>query len=57
MRMAGRKKGVRYDKILEYHECTDQDFQKFAPPTLDSESVLAAILDDPKRALFCFDWD
>ena len=57
MRMAGRKNGVIYDKILDYHECTQEDLKNFAPPTLDSERVLESILSDPNRALFCFDWD
>ena len=55
--MAGRKNGETHDIILPYHECTEEDFEHFAPPTLDSERVLNSILSDPKRGLFCLNWD
>ena len=37
--------------------CTEEDFQHFAPPTQDSQRVLNSILSDPKRGLYCFDWE
>ena len=57
MRAGGRQKSEIYEKILDYHVCTEEDFKEFAQPTLDSERVLISILNDPKRGLLCFDWE
>ena len=37
--------------------CTDEDFESFAPPTLDAARVLNSIQNDSERGLYCFDWD
>ena len=37
--------------------CTEEDLAKFAPPTFDSEKVLNKIMSNPKRGLYCFDWE
>ena len=33
MRMAGRKEGKIMETILDWHMCTEEDFEDFAPPT------------------------
>ena len=45
------------ETILDYHLCTWDDLKDFPEPTLDSQRVLNAIMNNPKRGLFCFDWD
>ena len=57
MRIAGRTDGKIFEQILDFHKCTDDDFKGFAPPTPDAARTLKKIQDDPKRALFCIDWD
>ena len=57
MRMSGRRNGELQETILDYHLCTDEDFESFAPPTLDASRVLNSIQNDPERGLYCFDWD
>ena len=55
--MSGRDGGQSVETILDFHMCTEEDFKDFPPATLDSERVLNSILTDPKRGLFCLDWD
>ena len=57
VRMSGRTDGKLVETLLDYHMCTWEDLEHFAPPTLDSERVLNSIMEDPKRGLFCFDWE
>ena len=57
MRLSGRQNGESKETIIDHHMCTEEDFKEFPPPTLDAERVLNSILEDPKRGLFCVDWD
>ena len=57
VRLAGRNNGQIFEQILDFHKCTDKDLEKFAPPTQDAERTLNKILSNPKRTLFCIDWD
>ena len=57
IRLAGRRDGKPFEEILDWHECTKQDFQQFAQPTPDAERVLSSIMSDPERALICLNWD
>ena len=57
VRMSGRTAGKSEEIILSFHVCTEEDLKYFAPPTADAGRVLNSIMADPKRALFCFDWD
>ena len=36
-RLAGKKNGISYQKILPYHTCTDEDYDQFYPVQFTSE--------------------
>ena len=55
--MSGRNQGKLHEEILDYHECSWEDFKNWPEPTFDSRRVLNSIMSDPKRGLFCFDWE
>jgi len=57
MRYTGRKDGKTRETHLDYHLCTEKDFVDFAPPTPDAGRALSSILNDPKRGLYCLDWE
>ena len=57
VRLSGREDGKSIEKRLDYHLCTEEDFKDFAEPTLDAKKKVDKILKDPKRGLYCFDWD
>ena len=57
VRTFGRDDGETTERIMDFHECTDEDLKYFAPPSNDAEQLLTKIREDPKRALFCIDWD
>ena len=57
MRISGRTDGQTREKILDFHNCTAEDLEQFAPPIIDSELLLNKIIDDPDRNLYCFDWE
>ena len=56
-RMYGRKNGQEYERILSYHNCTDADYDEFYPVKKQSAGTLKAIRNDPRRGMFCLDWD
>ena len=37
VRVAGRNDNELYEQILDYHNCTEEDFEGFAPPSPDAE--------------------
>ena len=53
----GRRKGIAYQKILPYHECTDEDYDQFYPTKKQSLLLLQSIREDPDRGMFCIDWN
>lgn len=56
-RFWGYKEGRSYERIYPYHKCTAEDFARFAPPAPEAEGLLKAYTEDPKRYLFCLDWE
>ena len=36
VRIAGRNDNELYEQILDYHNCTEEDFVEFAPPSPDA---------------------
>ena len=46
-----------YERILPYHECTDEDYAQFHPMNFGSEDEFRNIRDNPDRGFFCLDWD
>ena len=57
VRLYGSKNREKYEKIIPYHVCTSKDFEEFAPPAPEAEALLETYLTNPKRNLYCLDWD
>ena len=55
-RLAGKKNGISYQKILPYHTCTDEDYDQFYPVQTTSKKLLGKLREDPDRGLMCIDW-
>ena len=36
VRLYGKKDGKIFEKIIDHHECTEEDMAKFAPPTREA---------------------
>ena len=43
--------------MIPYHECTDEDWGKFAPTSQAYVDSMEAIKSNPTRGMFCIDWD
>ena len=43
--------------MLDYHVCTDEDYDQFYPVQKQSAATLNAIRNDPERGMLCIDWD
>ena len=46
-----------YEKLLPFHECTDEEYDSFYPISSHHKSEVKNIRDDPERGLLCIDWD
>lgn len=60
--MFGKKDGVGFERLLDYHKCTLDDYAAFAKPTPESASPLerymkAAVDENSERGLFCLNWE
>ena len=42
---------------LPYHECTDEDYNSFSPPTTRAKDILESVKADPDRRFYCIDDD
>ena len=40
VRFKGNKDGKGYEKIFDYHKCTAEDFESFAPPSPEAAGTL-----------------
>ena len=57
VRMDGFKGGEKFDRIIPYHLCTDEDWDKFPPPTKDASVSIAPILSGEYGGMYCLDWE
>ena len=57
VRVAGRRKGKDYSRVLDFHPCTDEEYDEFYPVRKAQAGMLRAMREDPERGLFCIDWD
>lgn len=57
VRIAGRNDNELFEQILDYHNCTEEDLEHFAPPSQDAARMMKKIEKDPNRSLMCLDWD
>lgn len=55
VRLDGAKDGVRFEKILSYHKCTDEDYVQFYPVGRSHAQNLESIKTEEKRGLYCVD--
>ena len=55
VRTFGFKDGVQFEEILDFHECTDDDWATFQKPDKSSFDTIAEIKRNPKRGMFCLD--
>ena len=55
IRIYGKEEGTPYEKVIDYHKCTEEDYKQFYPVSKRSSVQLAQILDNPKRGFFCAD--
>ena len=54
-RVTNKVSGKRWEHLMPYHKCTDEDLAAFPPPRKDSVNIFASIRSDPNRHLYCFD--
>ena len=57
VRLSGRRQGESQETMLDYHRCTWEDFESFAPPSNDAMNQLNSIMSDEGRGLYCLDWE
>lgn len=56
VRTFGKNRGVNYEKVLDYHNCTEEDYEQFNPIHHSSETLFREIKENPDRGLICFDY-
>ena len=49
--------GVKYEKLVDYHICTESDWEEFAPPAQQASALFSRYKNDPSRSLYCLDWE
>ena len=49
--------GVKSQKFLSLHKCTQKYWDNFAPAARGMEDQLVKIRENPKRGMYCFDQD
>ena len=54
-RIYGKKQGVRYQEVIPFHKCTEEDWLEFYEPAKGTEDQLSQVRDDPKRGMYCLD--
>ena len=57
VRLWGKRDGVRYEHILDYHKCTPAELDLFGEPSRESIAPLNNFKAGDKRYLYCLDWD
>ena len=57
VRVAGRKAGKSFAKLLNFHRCTDEEMDEFPNPTYDTQITLNKVKKDKNRGLYCLNWD
>ena len=57
-RIAGKKDGKNYERMIPYQKCSEEDFAEFAPPAPEAEGLLEIYKSGSnQRALYCLDWE
>ena len=55
-RLFGKQNGQYFERILDYHNCTEDDYAEFYPVKKQSSKALSDIKADPDRGFMCLDW-
>ena len=50
-----KENGEKFEKILPYHICTEEDYDQFYPSSKQSEDVINQIRKDSERGFVCID--
>ena len=45
------------EKILPFHDCTDEDYAQFYPIRADKKDEMDRFRKDPTQGFICLDWD
>ena len=56
-RIASQTGGESQNREIRYHKCTEEDYADFMPPNKDTIGPLERIKSNPKRGMYCFDWN
>lgn len=54
--MQGKKDGVDFEKLLDFHQCSKEELNQFPEASSDSKMLLDRYKLG-ERSLFCLDWD
>ena len=57
VREYGKRNGKSYQRVLSYHNCTEQELDEFYPIKNIQTNLLKAIKEDPERGMYCIDWN
>ena len=57
VRLAGKREGKDFQRILPHYKCTDEDYNQFYPVEKNSKITLESFKSDPDRGLYCINWD
>ena len=56
-RIYGTDNGKKYERLLPYHVCTQEDYASFYPIEKQAKSKFKRIQEDEKSNFLCIDWD
>mmetsp|Transcript_43029 Transcript_43029/g.56948 ORF Transcript_43029/g.56948 Transcript_43029/m.56948 type:complete len:132 (+) Transcript_43029:358-753(+) len=56
-RFMHKTNGVNGETLVPHRECTAEDLERFAEPASDAQGLLQKYRENPKRILYCPDWD
>ena len=57
VRLNGKRNGQPYQKVLQHHTCTDEEFDAFFPIKAQNSNQYQAIRENPDRGMVCLDWN
>lgn len=55
VRTFGKRKDVKYQEMIPFHKCTEEDWHKFFKPANGVEDQISLIRNNPKRGMYCLD--
>ena len=55
-RLGGKRQNLNYERFIDYHICTEQDYEKFYPISEENQKNFNSTKDSPDRGFLCIDW-